>query len=181
MTSPEQDTPLRTDGLFRSQDDQVHHTGTTPAHYAGTTQFTSLIFDKVNLFPLDYMHLVCLGIMRRMRRNWICGRRRLTRAQKQKLSSRLCSCVPRFPQHFQRKPRGVEEHERWKATRIRGFSSLPRASCPEGDSSKRPLETFHCCSCGNKNSHTTNFECSLQCLCKRTSLLCARVWEALWT
>lgn len=69
MTSPELDTPLRTDGSFRSQDDQAHHTGTTPVHHTGTTQFTSLIFDKVNLFPLDYMHLVCLGIMRRMLRN----------------------------------------------------------------------------------------------------------------
>lgn len=58
MTSPELDTPLRTDGLFQSQDDQAHHTGTTPAHYTGTTEFTSRIFDKVNLFPLDYMHLV---------------------------------------------------------------------------------------------------------------------------
>lgn len=113
VTFPELDAPLRTDGSFRSQDDQAHHTGTTP--------FTSLNLDMVSLFPLDYMHLVCLGIMRRMLRNWICGRGRLTRAQKQELSSRLRSCAPHFPQHFQRKPRGVEELDRWKATEFRAF------------------------------------------------------------
>lgn len=113
VTFPDLNAPLRTDRTFRDQDDQVHHTGISP--------FISLNLNMIELFPLDYMHLVCLGVMRRMLRKWICGRGRLTRAQKEELSDKLRSCAAHFPQHFQRKPRGIEELDRWKATEFRAF------------------------------------------------------------
>lgn len=48
--------PLQTDSELRSVVDESHHTG------------KSIIedipgIDMISSFPLDYMHLVCLGVM----------------------------------------------------------------------------------------------------------------------
>jgi hypothetical protein len=45
---------LRTDESFRLQTDEAHHVGVSP--------FTELNFSLVTREPLDYMHLVCLGV-----------------------------------------------------------------------------------------------------------------------
>ena len=50
--------PLRSDASFRARADEEHH--------IGTSVLENLIgFDMVNNFPLDYMHLVCLGVVRK--------------------------------------------------------------------------------------------------------------------
>ncbi|XP_040356744.1 uncharacterized protein LOC121046507 [Ixodes scapularis] len=69
------------------------------------------------------MHLVCLGVMRRLLRNWVSQGfgRRLSRQQRENLNDLLRSCSKRFPSNFQRKPRGTEELDRWKATEFRSF------------------------------------------------------------
>jgi len=50
--------PLRTDEEFISRKDNAHHTAMSP--------FTGLQFGMVSNFPLDYMHLICLGVVRRL-------------------------------------------------------------------------------------------------------------------
>ncbi|XP_064462965.1 uncharacterized protein LOC135373839 [Ornithodoros turicata] len=69
------------------------------------------------------MHLLCLGVMRRFLHAWVNGPRPycVTQSQKTELSFRLISSAKYFPKAFQRKPRGVEELERWKATEYRNF------------------------------------------------------------
>nr|CAH0112032.1 unnamed protein product [Daphnia galeata] len=47
--------PLRTDATFRSQQQDEHHTG--------RTILEQLPIDMISTFPLDYMHLCCLGVM----------------------------------------------------------------------------------------------------------------------
>ncbi|XP_040075812.1 uncharacterized protein LOC120837139 [Ixodes scapularis] len=113
MTFPELEAPKRTDKSFRDQEDPLHHVGDSP--------FTLLKNDIISLFPLDYMHLVCLGVMRRLLQTWVRGRGSLRTTQKEKLNRRLKSCAKVFPRHFQRKPRGVDEVDRWKATEFRTF------------------------------------------------------------
>ncbi|CAN7940366.1 unnamed protein product [Ixodes hexagonus] len=113
MTFPELDAPLRTDESFRNRDDPYHHVGDSP--------FVQLGVDMISVFPLDYMHLVCLGVMRRLLQTWVRGRGSLKTAQQQKLNKRLKACAKAFSQHFQRKPRGVDEVDRWKATEFRTF------------------------------------------------------------
>ena len=54
---PETDAPLRTDVSFDELADESHHTGPSPLPGLG--------LGLVSLFCLDYMHLVCLGIMRK--------------------------------------------------------------------------------------------------------------------
>ncbi|CAN8027011.1 unnamed protein product [Ixodes persulcatus] len=113
MTFPELDAPKRTDRTFRDREDVLHHLGHSP--------FEDIELDMITLFPLDYMHLVCLGVMRRLLQAWLRGRGCLSTAQKQKLTERLELCGKSFPPYFQRKPRGVDVVERWKATEFRSF------------------------------------------------------------
>lgn len=54
MTFPHLSSPLRTDLSFRNQTHKNHHKGISP--------FTELNIDMVRSFPLDYLHLYCLGV-----------------------------------------------------------------------------------------------------------------------
>lgn len=115
VTFPRLHAPLRTDSSFRSQDDEHHHNGVSP--------FTSLDVNMVKFFPTDYMHLVCLGVMRRLLKNWVCQGygKRLSRLQRNQLNDSLRESAKAFPTYFQRKPRGTEELDRWKASEFRTF------------------------------------------------------------
>lgn len=116
MTFPSNDMPLRTNESFRNRTDSDHHHGTSPLEQ------TSL--DMVSGFPLDYMHLVCLGIMRRLFHLWLrlgpltC---RLSGFQINTLTERLVSAQSYVPMEFARKPRTLREIDRWKATEFRQF------------------------------------------------------------
>ncbi|XP_064466496.1 uncharacterized protein LOC135377765 [Ornithodoros turicata] len=116
MLFTEVDAPLHTDKSFREQSCGGHHMGESP--------FLQLEIDMICAFPLDYMHLLCLGVMRRLLHLWTggkYGRGKLTAEQQHTLSERLISFRRDFPTTFQRKPRGVNELERWKATEFRSF------------------------------------------------------------
>jgi hypothetical protein len=57
--------PLRTDDSFANREDASHHIGVSP--------FTQLACGMVSHFPLDYMHLICLGVVRRLIHLWVNG------------------------------------------------------------------------------------------------------------
>lgn len=54
----ESTAPLRSDQDFSNRVQEDHHTGVSP--------FESIQLPMVSRFPLDYMHLVCLGVMKKM-------------------------------------------------------------------------------------------------------------------
>ncbi len=105
-----------TSGQSWPNDDPEHHHGTSPL------EETSL--DMVSGFPLDYMHLVCLGVMRRLLHLWLrlgpltC---RLSGFQATVLTERLVGAKKNVPMEFACKPRAVREIDRWKATEFRQF------------------------------------------------------------
>ncbi|XDV16329.1 hypothetical protein PO909_016096 [Leuciscus waleckii] len=116
MTFPRSDLPRRTNESFRNKTDSDHHRGISPL------EETSL--DMVSGFPLDYMHLVCLGVMRRLLHLWLklgpltC---RLSGFHINTLSERLVNARRYVPMEFARKPRALREIDRWKATEFRQF------------------------------------------------------------
>ena len=57
MTFQGLDFPARTNESFRSQIDENHHTGSLP--------LLALPINMVDDFPVDYLHCICLGVMRR--------------------------------------------------------------------------------------------------------------------
>lgn len=107
---------LRTDQDFAQQRyDDSHQTGVSPL---------AAIFPCVSGFPLDYMHLVCLGVMRRIVKFWktektSCGR--LSHRQQSQISGLLEQLHGQMPSEFARQPRSLAKSDRWKATEWRQF------------------------------------------------------------
>ncbi|XP_031328823.1 uncharacterized protein LOC116159879 isoform X1 [Photinus pyralis] len=69
------------------------------------------------------MHLICLGVMRKLLLLWCCGKpsTKLAFQKISDISSLLKQCSPNVPLEFNRKPRGLNEIRRWKATEFRQF------------------------------------------------------------
>lgn len=77
----------------------------------------------VKSFPADYMHQCCLGVMRKLLGLWSHGKtaHRLSPAQLREVGERLRNFGGDIPNVFARKPRGLQELDRWKATEFRQF------------------------------------------------------------
>lgn len=67
VTLPEIEAILRTDESFRNRELQTHHTG--------LSVLENLSINMTNDFPVDPMHLVYLGAMRKLLYIW-CSQRR---------------------------------------------------------------------------------------------------------
>lgn len=115
MTYPEVNAALRTDQSFLHRLDEDHHTGHSP--------FSDIQIGMVSQFPLDYMHLVCLGVMKRFLLLWIKGplHCRLGLRVIDDISQHLLNLKSHIPSEFARKPRSLKEIDRWKATEFRQF------------------------------------------------------------
>lgn len=111
----ESTAPLRTDEDFKNRIQEDHHTGVSP--------FESIQLPMVSRFPLDYMHLVCLGITKKLLLLWLSGYQtsRLNGRKIAELSEMLITMSKWVPKEFARKPRSVDELNRWKATELREF------------------------------------------------------------
>lgn len=77
----------------------------------------------VSGIPLDYMHLVCLGVMRKLIILWLKGplSTRLCSKDVQIISDRLKALRNCVPNDFMRKPRSLDCIKYWKATEFRQF------------------------------------------------------------
>jgi hypothetical protein len=106
---------LRTDDDFRLQSDAAHHVGTSP--------LAALPLGLVSQVPLDYMHVVCLGVMRRILLLWSKGPAscRMSNALLQAVSARLVAYRSFIPRQFARKTQSLSEVKMWKATEFRTF------------------------------------------------------------
>ena len=99
---------------FRQLEDDDHHHGATP--------LCNLPINMIKAFPIDYMHLVCLGVMRHLILAWVQGKpgqARLAAQDIRNLSQTLVSYVHYTPSDFSRKPRELKEIKRNKATEYR--------------------------------------------------------------
>ena len=76
----------------------------------------------VENIPLEYMHLICLGVIR-----WIIKARNngiLNPGKSARIYERLRALRGKLPSLFARQPRGIEEWENWKATEISSYFVL---------------------------------------------------------
>jgi len=106
---------LRTDEEFRSNAQKGHHNGVSPF-----TQISTI--NMIDDFPVDYMHQTCLGVMRRLLLIWMRGppgKNRLSAYQISQISCRLTELRQFIPTEFGRRPRPLDEVDRWKATEFR--------------------------------------------------------------
>lgn len=104
MTYPETDNlTYRTDASFRNQNQEEHH---KPYE---RSPFLNLPIDMVRDFPIDYMHQVCLGVMKKLIICWMRGPRsnaRLSGSLIDQISTRLSLLYSLYPGNL-RESRGV--------------------------------------------------------------------------
>ena len=119
-----EETEARTDSLFR----RFHyHKHRCKCHQHKETALLRIPkLDLIKDFVLDSMHLVFLGVMRRMlyfMKGTVKGlrRARLSSHQKREFEGKLGQCSGRFPSEFVRQPRPLDDLDYWKATELRSF------------------------------------------------------------
>ncbi|KYN07563.1 hypothetical protein ALC62_01469 [Cyphomyrmex costatus] len=80
-------------------------------------------FGLVSCVPLDYMHLVCLGVMRKLISLWLkhVFPRRIARTFNKRVSELLQNIRSTVPSEFNRRPRSLNDYKQWKATEFRTF------------------------------------------------------------
>ncbi len=115
MTFPLTNAPLRNDEDFNKMTHEEHH--------HGPSALSVLPIGLVTDFVYDYMHLVCLGVVRRLLNYWLKGPPRnyvrLSASSVDRISGRLCNLARLVPCEFARRPRSLTELDRWKATELR--------------------------------------------------------------
>lgn len=108
----------RTDYSFRNRLQPEHH------NLQNQLVLEMLPIDLVVQFPNDYMHVVCLGVMKSLLVALVRVRGHpfsLSRDLISSLNARLIALKPFFPVEFNRKPRSLDDLERFKATEFRTF------------------------------------------------------------
>ncbi|XP_072141646.1 uncharacterized protein [Dermacentor andersoni] len=115
MCFPEVDAPLRTNNSFRTAEQEEHHTM--------KTILLELPIDIIKHVPLDYMHLICLGVVRKLLLLWIKGEKkyRIGKDSRDAVSGANSEMKHFVPSELSRKPRSLSELDKWKATEFRTF------------------------------------------------------------
>lgn len=93
---------MRTDVSFNAFEDEDHHKDISP--------LVELNIGMVSQFPQDYMHLVCLGVLKRLLLLWKKGPLRY-RLGSQDLNQ-ILSLKDYVPCEFSRKPRSLDVSDR---------------------------------------------------------------------
>lgn len=100
----------------------------------------------IKSFVLDYMHLACLGVTRRILRFLKGGPKlcRISYIQQCSISERLESFRKYIPSEFARRPRSLLELDRWKATEYRQFMLYTGIVALKGNVSSKCYDHFVC-------------------------------------
>lgn len=128
----------RTHNEFVNQTNIEYHTG-----------YTSLVkipnIDIIKEFPLDYMHLVALGVVKKIVcGTWCFGKppHKLSSSSIETISKNLMSFIQYLPSEFVRSPRSLSEVKRWKATEFRQFLFYTGSLALKGVISKQKYQNF---------------------------------------
>ncbi|XP_051165237.1 uncharacterized protein LOC127289165 [Leptopilina boulardi] len=107
----------RTDESFRKQNQPGHHKRKSPLLNVKPQ------LNMIAMFVLDFMHLFCEGVMKRLLLNWfvINTYAKLGQNWKTEVSRRLLLIRRCIPCEFQRKSRSLKSLCKWKATEFRFF------------------------------------------------------------
>ena len=175
---PSIDAPKRSDESFRKQEQPDNHNGFSPL--LNIKPFIDMIFH----FSLDFMHLCCLGVMKKLLEFWLTSivDSRLSRMYIMQLTQRLTNLSNQIPTEFQRQIlQSLGLISKWKATEFRFFLLY---CCPLVLKNLLPEEKYN---------HFMYFYVSMRILCsnefrqkfatqaenylKRFVLLCAKLYK----
>lgn len=114
MCFAEMNAPVRTDASFRAEDED---------HHVTKTILIELPIDIVQQFPLDYMHLICLGVVREILLICMKGDKsyRIGRYARESVSGSNLEIRHYVPSEISRKPQSLSDINKWKASEFRLF------------------------------------------------------------
>lgn len=115
-----------------------------PHHQQGVSPLVTLDFGLISQIPLDYMHLCCLGVMKKLLCMWSDGPlpHKLAPKITRKITLRLETMKKHIPVDFNRKTRGLNELKHWKATEFRLFLVYVGPILLDGLLDKKKFEHF---------------------------------------
>ncbi|EFN67397.1 hypothetical protein EAG_07631, partial [Camponotus floridanus] len=94
-------------------------------HKDGKSPLSILPIGMVSQVPFEYMHLVCLGVVKKLLSAWITGKysqfTKLSALSISRISTRLKILATYCPSDFVRPPRSLNEYTKYKATEFRQF------------------------------------------------------------
>lgn len=94
-------------------------------HQYSVSILSSLSLGLITQVPLDYMHLLCLGVMKRLIRVWVDKgpkKCKLNFHRIEIISERLLTIgCSYYPKEFSRRPRPLNMFKYWKSTEFRSF------------------------------------------------------------
>ena len=107
--------------LPKRTDEEFNQESYKDSHQVRSTPLIDYDIPCITGFCLDYMHLVCLGVMRRMLIFMKKGTRisKLSNQQIGQISKNLMDLNGQLPAEFARQPRSLQELDRYKATEFR--------------------------------------------------------------
>ncbi|KAE8740384.1 hypothetical protein FOCC_FOCC014123 [Frankliniella occidentalis] len=122
MTFPAMSDELRTDETFRFETQPDHHNNASPLLELDA----ELGLDMIQSFPLDYLHLICLGVVKRLLLWLLIGckgvrRKQISEENLRIINGRLRVAGSFWPREFSRKPRSLDDIKRWKPVEFRQF------------------------------------------------------------
>lgn len=111
------DAPLRTNLSFRTKLDEDHHHDESPLE--------DLPIDMIHDFPLDYLHLILFGIVKKLLQHWMNGTRNFRTKFCERdiieISEKLIQAGKTSPSEINRPNRSLKHLSDWKATEYRTF------------------------------------------------------------
>lgn len=92
-------------------------------HHKEISPLVDIGIKMITMFPLNTMHLIYLGVMRKLLHKWTSGklRTRISTTNINIISEQLEKVASLWPHDFNRKPRSLHELNMWKATEYRQF------------------------------------------------------------
>ncbi|XP_025208584.1 uncharacterized protein LOC112603960 [Melanaphis sacchari] len=105
--------PLRSNQSFRDKQDSFYHKDSSPLE--------EFPIDIISTVVLEYMHNICLGVMKKLIVFWVKGKKPVRLVDPNAVSEELINLKCYLPSEFNRLPRSLEECEHWKATEFRTF------------------------------------------------------------
>lgn len=116
---PSTDCEKRTDTSFRNEENKEHHIPSFKSPLLGIKP----PIDMISRFVLDFMHLCCLGVMKKLLVDyWLnTSTSFLCRQSILRVSQRMINLSSQIPFEFQRTTRSLGEIAKWKATKFRFF------------------------------------------------------------
>jgi len=128
----------RTHQNYISRSDEEYHIGNT------SILVTVPYFDVVADFSMDYQHLICLGVVRKIIYLWMKGpvTVRYPSWKIEEISKTLVGLRKNIPYEMNRKPRSLALLKNWKATEFRTFLLYLGSSATKSVISKEHWKNF---------------------------------------